>query len=460
MTTPRELADAVRERRVGAHELVAESLKRIESLDPGLGAVVGLRAEQALDEARGLDAKLAAGGEGGRLAGLPLLVKDITDVGGMRTTFGSLLYANAPAAAADALVVARLRAAGAIVVGKTNTPEFASAGYTANRVFGPTRNPWNRDRTPGGSSGGSAAAIATGMACIATATDTGGSIRIPASYCGLVGLKPTNGAISRDPVARTMDWIDLTTDGPLGATVDDVRLQLLVLSDATRRDATQSVESRRVSRLLVLERWTNRGPLPTEDAALFDEAVTRLSVITGLDPEPRSPSQLFPGMDVGDDWAILGAPELLNILGGRERFETERDRLHPTTAGFAEWGIGIGIETYLGARRRRLMLADLLRDALGDSGLIVSPTMCGDAVAAEGPEEGSEVAVYDNVVAQNLAGFPAISLPAGLRASGVPFGLQLTAAPSRESLLLDLAEVWERVHPWPSVAPGYAPLIS
>ena len=101
-----------------------------------------------------------------------------------------------------------------------------------------------------------------------------------------------------------------------------------------------------------------------------------------------------------------------------------------------------------------------MRDALGDSGLIVSPTMCGDAVAAEGPAEGPEVAVYDNVLAQNLAGFPAISLPAGLRASGVPFGLQLTAAPSRESLLLDLAEVWERVHPWPSVAPGYAPLIS
>jgi Asp-tRNA(Asn)/Glu-tRNA(Gln) amidotransferase A subunit family amidase len=407
-----------------------------------------------------LDAKLAAGGEAGPLAGLPLLVKDITDVGGMRTTYGSLLYADAPAAPADALVVARLRGAGAIVVGKTNTPEFACAGFTTNRVFGATRNPWNRDRTPGGSSGGSAAAIATGMACIATATDTGGSIRIPASYCGLVGLKPTNGTISRDPAARATDWIDLTTDGPLGATVDDVRLQFLVLSDTTPSDAFRSHESRRVSRLLVLERWTNRGRLPAEDAALFDEAVSRLSLITGLDPEPRSPSEMFPGMDVGDDWAILGAPELLNILGGQDRFGAVRDRLHPTTAGFAEWGSGIGLEAYLAARRRRFSLADLLRDALGDRGLIVSPTMCGDAVAPEGPEEGSEVAVYDNVVGQNLAGFPAISLPAGLRTSGVPFGLQLTAAPYHEGLLLDLAEAWEKAHPWPSVAPGYMPLIS
>jgi Asp-tRNA(Asn)/Glu-tRNA(Gln) amidotransferase A subunit family amidase len=155
MPTLRELAADVSARRVGAHELASESLRRIEELDPGLGAVVAIRAEEALDDAKGLDATLAGGGHAGPLAGLPLLVKDMTDVAGMRTTFGSLVFADAPPAVDDALVVARLRRAGAIVVGKTNMPEFAAEGFTSNLLFGPTRNPWNPERTPGGSSGGS-----------------------------------------------------------------------------------------------------------------------------------------------------------------------------------------------------------------------------------------------------------------------------------------------------------------
>src|SRR5206468_2444590 len=169
MPTLRELAADVVARRTGAHELVSESLRRIEKLDPDLGAVVALRAEAALDEATGLDAMLASGGGAGPLAGLPLVVKDMTDVRGMRPTFG------------------------------------------------PTRNPWNPERTPGGSSGGSAVAIAAGMAAIATATDGGGSVRIPAAYCGLFGLKPTNGVIGRDPIP---DWIDYSTDGPLALRAD------------------------------------------------------------------------------------------------------------------------------------------------------------------------------------------------------------------------------------------------
>ena len=286
---------------------------------------------------RGVWTRSLRQGEAGPLAGLPLLVKDITDVGGMRTTYGSLLHVDTPAVRADALVVARLQAAGAIVVGKSNTPEFACAGFTANRVFGPTRNPWNPERTPGGSSGGSAAAITSGMVSIATSTDTGGSIRIPASYCGLVGLKPTNGLVPRDPAARAMDWIDLTTDGPMGSTVDDVRLQLRVLSDAASVGASvqQSLKPRRTSRLLVLKRWTSRVPLPNEDATLFGEAVTHLCSITGLDPEPMAASELFPGIEVGDDWALVAAPELLSIVGGRDSLELVRDRLHPTTAAFA-----------------------------------------------------------------------------------------------------------------------------
>src|SRR5512144_397347 len=157
---------------------------------------------------------------------------------GMRTTFGSLAFEDAPAATTDALVVARLRAAGAIVVGRTNLPEFATEGYSSNLLWGTTRNPWNPERTTGGSSGGSAAALAAGMAAIATATDGGGSIRIPAAYCGLAGLKPTNGVIGRDPIP---DWIDLSTDGPFSPHADDLAVLLDVLRGPTSGDPTAQV---------------------------------------------------------------------------------------------------------------------------------------------------------------------------------------------------------------------------
>ncbi|HEX6400668.1 MAG TPA: amidase, partial [Actinomycetota bacterium] len=210
-----ELAGAVRGRVVSAEELVRTSLERIDRLNEPLGAVIAVR-EQALEEARALDERIAGGDDPGRLAGVPLLVKDMEDVAGMPTTYGSRVFADAPAAARDGLIPRRLRAAGAIVVGKTNQPEFAFAGYTDNLLYGPTRNPWNLEASPGGSSGGSAAAMAAGLAPIATATDGGGSIRIPAGWSGLVGLKPTNGVIGRQPIP---EWIDLSTFGPLGLSV-------------------------------------------------------------------------------------------------------------------------------------------------------------------------------------------------------------------------------------------------
>ena len=192
-----ELASGVRERRVSGADLVTMSLERIEKLDPSLNSVVAVRADLALADARALDERVAAGDEAGPLAGLPMLVKDNQDVTGMRTTYGSRTHADAPPAEADSLVVARLRAAGAIVVGKSNVPEFTFEGYTANPLFGATRNPWAPEWSPGGSSGGSGAALAAGMCAIATATDGGGSVRIPAGFCGLAGLKPTGGGIGR-----------------------------------------------------------------------------------------------------------------------------------------------------------------------------------------------------------------------------------------------------------------------
>jgi Asp-tRNA(Asn)/Glu-tRNA(Gln) amidotransferase A subunit family amidase len=462
MTPIRELAAKVRAREVGAHELVSESLRRVEDLDPSLNAVVTLRAEEALHEATGLDAILAEGGDAGPLAGLPLLVKDMTDVAGMRTTFGSLAFEDAPAATTDALVVARLRAAGAIVVGRTNLPEFATEGYTSNLLWGTTRNPWNPERTTGGSSGGSSAALAAGMAAIATATDGGGSVRIPAAYCGLVGLKPSHGVIGRDPIP---DWIDYSTDGPFSTHVDDVRLLLDVLRGPTAGDPTalpSSPEARdaTIGGITPVPHWSGAALAP-EVAALFEDATARFASLFGLEPVTRTAPELWTsdpetaGRVPGEDWFVVCTAEHVHRFG-REWATSQMERFSSAVRSFFEDGLEVSIDDYLAARRRRFAYARTIDRLLGDDGVVLSPVMAVDATTAEGPGGASPGDWYVTDL-QNITGHPAISLPAGLHPSGVPFGLQVTAPRFREDLLLDLAAGWEEAYPWPITAPGYEP---
>jgi Asp-tRNA(Asn)/Glu-tRNA(Gln) amidotransferase A subunit family amidase len=456
MPTLRELAADVGERRLGSHELVRESLRRIEKLDQDLGAVVGLRAEEALDESKGLDGAIANGGEAGPLAGLPVLVKDMTDVTGMRTTFGSLVFADAEPASTDALVVRRLRAAGAIVVGKTNMPEFAADGFTSNLVFGPTRNPWNPERTPGGSSGGSGAAIAAGMAAIATATDGGGSVRIPAAYCGLFGLKPTNGVIGRDPIP---DWIDYSTDGPLAARADDLRVLLDVLAGPTPGDPTTTTwrpgDDLTIGPVVAVEQWAPEVTLPPETARVFAVALARFAEIFGIEPRPIRPSDVF-DRDPEDDWITIVGFEHANAFG-RQWFEEHRGELSPSGFSFLEGGLLVSPEEYMAARRRRFEFARTFDELLGSDGLLLSPVMASDAIAAEGPAEGMTSNDLYVTTLQNITGNPAVSLPAGAFPSGVPFGLQVTAPRFRDDLLLRIADRWEEAEEPPPTPPGYEP---
>src|SRR4029453_3134200 len=182
------LASAVRQRELSPPEIMEATLARIARLDPGLGAFVALRADAAMAEARALAERIARGEDPGPLAGVPFGVKDEQDIAGMPTTYGSVPFRD-NVVARDSTLVARLRRAGAIPVGKTNLPEFGSTAFTKNRLFGTSRNPWNLERTPGGSSGGSSAAVAAGLVPLATGGDGGGSIRIPASHTGPAGLK-------------------------------------------------------------------------------------------------------------------------------------------------------------------------------------------------------------------------------------------------------------------------------
>jgi Asp-tRNA(Asn)/Glu-tRNA(Gln) amidotransferase A subunit family amidase len=425
--------------------------------------VCALRAEPALAEARALDDRLARGEEEpGALVGLPLLVKDVSDVAGMVTTWGSRPHAAAAAATTAALVVARLRAAAAIVVGKTNTPEFAAEGFTANPLHGVTRNPWNRERTPGGSSGGSGSALAAGMAAIASATDGGGSVRIPAAYCGLLGLKPTNGLIARDPQEDRIDpstsWFEYSTDGPLACHADDLRVLLDVLRGPASGDPSAlpawagEPPPARVGRVWAIPRWSDVGPLEPEVGSIFDRAVGRFAAMLGVDVEPIAPADLFDGA-IDDDWYTVCTAELAHQLG-RAWYDAHEADLAPSTRVFLTMGFGVAIEEYVAARKRRLVCARRLATLLGDDGVIVSPTMAMDACPAEGLDEGSDGAAYCTA-AQNVTGHPAISLPAGSFPSGVPFGLQVTAPWYRDDLLLDLAQGWEEAEPWPRSAPGF-----
>ncbi len=228
------LASQVRAGEVTAAELVDHALERIAAENPTVNAFVAVDEARARDAAGVVDAKVAAGQDPGPLAGIPLGVKDLEDAAGFVTTHGSPAFANDPPATRDSALVARLVAAGCVVVGKTNTPELGWKADTDNPVFGPTLNPWNLDHTPGGSSGGSAAAIAAGMVPLATGSDGGGSIRIPSSCCGLSGMKPSLGRVPSGG-DHAPDWQNLSTKGPMARRLGDVvaALEVVVGPDPT-----------------------------------------------------------------------------------------------------------------------------------------------------------------------------------------------------------------------------------
>jgi Asp-tRNA(Asn)/Glu-tRNA(Gln) amidotransferase A subunit family amidase len=453
----------VRTRRLSSQQLVERSLERISRLDSPLNAVVALRAELALGEARALDERVAAGEDPGPLAGIPVLVKDLEDVAGMRTTQGSALFASAPAATRDGLTPARLRAAGAIVVGKTNLPEFAAEGYSANLVFGTTRNPWGLEWSPGGSSGGSGAALAAGLAPIATATDGGGSVRIPAALCGLAGLKPTNGVIARRPIP---DWIDYSTDGPLATTVADLRLLLAVQSGPAPGDPTAlpfplPSSPARPRRLYAAPRFAPWGPLPGEVQAAFDAAVAAFADLVALPAEPLDPARIFTTGNPDTDWFMVTTAEHVSALG-RDVVERNLARLHPGARWFLEEGLRVTLDGYLAARRRRFGYVRELDELLGEDAIVLSPTIASPGWLAEGrltadDPVGPLPGEVFNTSVQNATGHPALSLPAGRLPNGLPFGLQVTGPRFRDHLLLDLASSWEQARPWPRSADGYEP---
>jgi Asp-tRNA(Asn)/Glu-tRNA(Gln) amidotransferase A subunit family amidase len=455
-----ELAGDVREGQVSSTELVGLAYDRIARLNGDLNAVIALRPEEeALAEAEKRQASASDPDEPLPLLGLPLLVKDNTDVAGMQTMNGSRLLQDVGPAERDARVVERLRAAGAIVVGKTNVPEFSFSGFTDNVVYGATRNPWGVEWSPGGSSGGSGAALASGMAPVATGTDGGGSVRIPAAFCGLVGLKPTNGLVGRWPIHS---WMDLSGDGPLATTVADLRLLLDVMRGPERGDIGSAPMMEPpdgpVARVVAAPRTWDWGPLPPAMDERYRAALRSIERDLGLPVEEIEPSSIFAfGGNPGEDWFVLVAAEELQGIG-RERLVANMDQLSPPFRSTMEYALGITLDRYVEARRNRFAYARAMDELLGTDAVFVCPTLGHEGWLADGrlPQTG-EPAGGDgyNTGEANLSSHPAIALPAGLSPNGIPFGLQVTGPRFRDDLLLAFAEEWETANPWPLTAPGY-----
>ena len=445
-----ELAGAVRDGRVTPRQLVEECLRRIEAANGEINAVVALRADAALAEA---DAHPRTG----PLAGLPLLVKDLARTVGLPTTFGSHLYADAPPDELDDLFVTRLKRAGAIVVGKTNTPAFGHTGFTDNQLFGPTRNPWNTSRSPGGSSGGAGAALAAGLAPLATSSDGGGSVRIPAALCGLVGYKATNGAIGRGTVPR---WLEFSSMGCTGSTVADVLLEASVVVGAAPGDVISipsegvDLTPRLPSRLVACP--TLRLGADEVIATAFAAAVDALGRELAVDVQHVGTAT---SRDCSRHWFTMATAELAqSLLEHRSRWS----EFEPTLRQTVEIGSEVSATDYIAAARERWTECARLDALLGDDAVLLTPTVNACAWAPEGPMPNKAGGIDDSWIALNTADFnftghPAVNVPLGHDEAGVPFGLQIVAPRCRDGLAFGVAQAWERIAPWPEVAPGYQP---
>jgi len=452
-----DLAQRIRSRELSPVELMEATLARIDAVNPRLNAFVHVRrAEDLLKEARAVGERLARGEEVGPLAGLPLGVKDLEDAVGLPTTHGSLLFKDYQPAS-DTIQVERLKRAGAIVIGKTNTPEFGYTAFTTNRVFGTTRNPWNLERTPGGSSGGSSSAVAGGLVALATASDGGGSVRIPASYTGLVGLKPTNGRIPWGP-EEMLRCSAAIVSGPLTRSVRDAALWLDVTVGPHPLDpfslphpgySYQELMARAPQPLRIAYSPTLGYARPA--AQVRREVEAALKALEGCGHRVEEVDVAIP--DVVVDWVRIMAGEDLAFM---TPYLHDESLLDPGYLPGLELARHTTPEEVGQALRVRTQLLGVLQKIYSQFDLLATPTVSTVAFAADGPipfeVDGVPVETPGGGIAFtypfNFSGNPAISLRAGFSDEPLPVGLQLVAPRLREDVLLQVAAQYEQARPW------------
>jgi aspartyl-tRNA(Asn)/glutamyl-tRNA(Gln) amidotransferase subunit A len=459
------LAELIRRRALSPVEVTRAVLERIERINPHLGAYIAVHAERALAEARAAERVVMTGEALGLLHGIPVSIKDNLWTAGERVTYGSRLLADF-VAPEDAPSVAGLRAAGAIFVGRTNLPEFAWRGSTDNRLFGESRNPWDLARTPGGSTGGGAAAVAAGLAPLALGSDGAGSIRIPASFCGLVGLKPTFGRVPMYPAAGGHELVAHVC--PLTRTVRDAALMMNAIARHDPRDpfalpadgadylaaCDQPLAGSR-GRTPVRIAWSpDLGFAPVErETREIAEAAAHAFTELGLTVEEAGP-------ELGDPSTILE-----KLYGGAQagahaaRAPEQKAQMDPELVAYAEASAGLSVVEYLRAVAARQGLVDSLRRFFDRYDLLLTPTLCLPAfpLGMVGPAEVAGCPVthlgWTLCYPFNYSGQPAISIPAGWTAGGLPVGLQIIGRRLEDGLVLRAAAAFEALRPWAARRP-------
>jgi Asp-tRNA(Asn)/Glu-tRNA(Gln) amidotransferase A subunit family amidase len=445
------LAGAIRDGRVRAVDAIRASLAAIRAGQATINAFTEIFDDSGLATASYVD----GGGMGGPLAGVPVSVKDHIWMAGARATNGSLALRDF-VPPEDCVAVARLRAAGAVIVGKTNNPEFCYRGITDNLVYGLTRNPRRPDRTPGGSSGGAGAGVAAGMTHLAIGTDGGGSIRIPAAFCGVVGHKPTFGLVPKEPGFK--GWKSLSVDGPIATSVRDAALMLSVLAGPDPADDTTvagpagdllagAVEPGDLRGLRVAYS-ADLGGLPVDlDVRSAFAAALEVVAALGADLVPAEPATADP-------------TPLWNTIALAEGYASEgpllaewRDRMSPGTAAIIEAGAGITAGAYVDALHERNAYTRVWSSFFADHDVLLTPTMQMTAfeVGRLRPDtiEGRPVdPFFDDwctlCLPANLTGMPATSVPAGVGRDGLPVGLQIMGPRWSDARTLRVAAAFER----------------
>lgn len=445
-----EAARALRARTVSAEELTREALSRITRLNPKLNAFITVTADSALHRARQADSELAAGRDRGPLHGIPIAHKDLFLTRGVRTTCGSKIYQDFTPDH-DAAVVEKLDAAGAISLGKLNMHELAFGITSTNPHFGAVRNPWNLDHVPGGSSGGSGAAVAAGMVFMATGSDTGGSIRIPASFCGTVGLKPTYGRVSRFgalPLAFSLDHM-----GPLTRTVRDAALVLNAIAGFDVRDPA-SVR-RPVVDFVPPDDFSVRGirigvpqdfffeRLDPEVESAVRRAVTLSETLGAILKPIRLPDMV--GLNAAG--TVVQYSEVAALL---EPHLDDRTRFGGDVLALVDQGRLLSAADYINAQRVRRKIQEQFRAVWDEVDCLITPTTAVPAprigqshVQVAGREEDIRSAATRLVRSLNTLGLPALSLPCGLTSAGLPIAIQIVGAPFHEATVLGAAAALE-----------------
>ena len=461
------LAGLLRRREVSAREVVAAHIARAETVGGPVNAIVTATFDSALAKAAAADEDLARGAPPGLLHGLPVAHKDLHDTAGVRTTYGSPLFAE-HVPEADDLVVQRMAAAGAISLGKTNTPEFGAGSHTVNPVFGATRNPYDLSRSAGGSSGGAAAALAARLICLADGSDLGGSLRNPASFCNVVGFRPSPGRVPKWPFSEVAGVLGVS--GPMGRTVADVALLLAVLAGPDPRAP------------FALDAPPPALASPAEVAGWLERDVRGMrvgwSADLGLPVEPAVRAALAPARQVLTDLGCVVVDAAPDLSGADEAFRIFRAnrfardfgalvREHPDLVGpNVTWNVQQGLALTLDDLRRATELQAAVAERVTEFFASVDVLACPVSQVApfdveldwvreiNGRPQGTYIDWMASCYRITMTGLPAISVPAGFTPAGLPVGLQLVGARRSDWDLLGVARAFEAATGYGRVVPA------